>query len=244
MSVIDTLNAATPARQTIDLILDAALDAENDAAIARVEAAAIEDAKSGSLETGRPATEAALDAQDALRDRVAASKVTFAFERVEWTEKVALQAAHPPRPGSLVDTTRGYNIATYTPALIRKSCVSVTGADGTVETDIPDASWDHLLGAPKRISDDGKVIPAIKGALNTGQVDKLAAKANAVNDGLSTVPLSARSFLESQDSGASLEQPSPGTSPRAASAAGSRPTSPKSSGTKKKAPSRARSAGS
>jgi hypothetical protein len=73
-----------------------------------------------------------------------------------------------------------------------------------------------------------------RGSLNLNQVNKLIGGADYVMNGETAVPPSARSLLKSQDFGASLAQPDPGTSPPSDSAAGSRPTSPKSS-TKKKA---------
>jgi len=147
---------------------------------------------------------------------------------------IALQAEHPPRDGNLGDRLRGFNSDTFYRALVRRSCLSVTGADEDEVTEIPDAVWDSLLGRPA--TEDQ---PAVAGSLNLRQVDRLIAAANVVNDAETAVPPSARSLLESQDSGASLAQPSPGKGPRPSdSKGGSRRGSPKSS-TKKTAPTQA-----
>jgi hypothetical protein len=154
--------------------------------------------------------------------------VTFEFEGMDWTERLALQAEHPPRQGNIADQIQGVNIATYFPALIRRCCVSATDVNGDTATEVPDATWDNLLG--RAATDEA---PAIRGRLHMAAVDKLAKTAQAVNDKETSVPPSALSYLASQDSGASLERPSPGTSARSASEGGSRPTSQRSSTTKK-----------
>lgn len=235
MGVLDTLEAATPIRRAVTMCVDGALQAEWDAANEALDVAARSDASSGSL--ALPAVTAAVNHLDDLRDRVQASEVTFLFERMPWTDKIALKAAHPPRDGNLPDAFNGYNVESYTRALIRASVVSVTGAGGDTVKKVPAKTWDSLLGSEARVGH--KIQP---GTLNTKQVDRLVRAAMQVNDGENAVPPSARSLLESQDSGASLAQPSPGTSPPSGSEAGSPPGSPKSSATKT-ARSKARSAG-
>lgn len=246
MGVIDTINGATPARDTVTLVLDAALYAEVKAAEAALDDALAEDNQHASLAGDMPRYTAAVRHREALRDRIAASQVTFAFERIDPWTKVAIQAEHPPRPGNLVDLHRGYNVETYLPALVRGSCVSVTGADGDTETDIPDATWDHLLGVPaveaRDADDDQPAVEArdaIPGTLNSQQLQDLIEGATRVNDGSPVVPPSALSLLASQDSGESSAPPSPGTSPLDAGTAGSRPTSPTSSAGQPKTPKKA-----
>jgi len=257
MGVLDTLRAASPSRKSVTMCVDGALQAEWDATKEELEDAGRADADSGSL--ALPALTEVVNRLDDLRERVVASEVTFLFEKMPWTSKVALQAKHPPRSNNIVDRIRGFNTETFYPALIKGSCVSVTGKDGDVAAgeaaawsdvevlgpdgqpapEIPDEVWFGLLGRPGTEEE-----PATAGSLNLGQVNRLVAAANQVNDGETTVPPSARSLLESQDFGASLAQPSPGKSPRSGSAGGSRRTSPKSSGTPKATPSKARSTGS
>lgn len=247
MSVLDTLRAATPQRTTVTVILDGALQAEWDALNDQLPLAAAEDAKRSMADI--PATTKIVEALDTIRDRVAASEVTFHLERIDWTLRVAMQGAHPPRPGNTLDRLNGYNVETFTPALIRASTTKIVGVDGDAATDIPDDVWDNLLGRPEQpgidATDDEPAVPAqpkVPGSLNYKAVNDLTRAANAVNDNGAAVPPSARFLLGSQDSGASLAQPSPGTSPRADSEAGSPSTSPRSSATKKTTPRRARSA--
>ena len=227
MSVLDTLRAATPRRHTVKMCMDGALQAEWDSLLDELDAAAESDGQSGSL--ARPATAEVAERLDAIRDQVLASEVAFTFshEALPWSKRIALQADHPPRDGNAFDRVRGFNVETYYPALIRATCVSVTGADGETVTDSPDDVWDSLLG-----SDD------TPGSLNMAQVNKLASAAEVVVNGETAVPPSARSLLVSQDSGASLAQPGPGQeSAPSGSEDGSRRGSPKSSTTKKAAPS-------
>lgn len=223
MSVLDTLRAARPARPHVEMCVDGALQAEWEATLEELDKA--DEDGSGSL--AQPAVTAVIERLDSLRDRVAASKVTFYFEKMEWTDRLALQAAHPPREGNLVDRMRGVNAETYYPLYIRGSVCSVVGADGKEVTEIPEDVWVSLLGTPA--TDDQ---PAVSGSLNTGQVNTLIGKADEANNGQTSVPPSARSLLESQDFGASLAQPSPGTSPPDGSEDGNPPGSPKSSATK------------
>jgi hypothetical protein len=66
----------------------------------------------------------------------------------------------------MLDRIRGFNVETFYPALIRKTCVSVSAADGEPEK-VPDDVWDVLLG-------DGKK----RGSLNLKQVNKLIGAAD------------------------------------------------------------------
>lgn len=227
MSALDTINAATGVSRTVPLILDGALQAEWDQALAAMDAAADND--SGSLAVS--ALTATVDHLESLRGRVQASEVTFRFtaDALDWTKYLQMQAEHPAREDNPVDRIRGFNIETFYPALIRATCTTVSSAASEPEP-MPAAAWDKLLGKPATV--DG---PAIKGTLNVKQVATLADAAFYVMNGESKVPPSARSLLESQDSGASLALPSPGqeTAP-SDSMDGKRPTSPSTS-TKKKA---------
>lgn len=225
MGVLDTLQAATPVRRTVVMCVDGALQAEWDAANEALDDAARSDIDDGSL--ALPKTKRAVDHLDDLRDRVAASKVSFLFERVDWTERLAEMAKHPPREGVLLDRMNGYNVETFTRWQIAASCVSATGVDGDT-SGIPAETWVTLLGA----SAEGDK-PKVAGTMNSKQIERLTTAARHVNEGENSVPPSARSLLESQDSGASLAQPSPGTSPQDGSEAGSPRGSRKSSTTKK-----------
>lgn len=229
MSVLDTIANASPARKSVTLCLEGALQAEWDALSNSLNEAAIEDQfrSLGDI----PKTTAVVEGMEALRERMAASEVAFEFERMPWQDRVDLQSKHPPRDKHLLDLARGYNTNTFMPELVKRSCVSLTGADGDAVTEIPDGTWETLLGTSEA---DGQ--PAVAGTLNFKQVDKLVTAANAVNDGLSSVPISARSLLENRASGASSQLPGPGPAPRpSGGAAGNRRTARKSSTTKKAA---------
>ncbi len=226
MGVLDTMATASPTKRELEIILDAELAAKWEDLSAQLERAADADIDSGSL--ALPETTRIVNEMEEIRDQVAASKVRFIFEQMDWTDRVDLQAAHPPRDGKVADRMRGFNVATYVPALIKGSCVKVVDANGDEATEIPDETWDRLLGNP-----DAK--PPIRPALAEGKVTELFVKAQEANQGETRVPPSARFLLGRQDSGASLAQPSPGTSPRSGSTGGSRRTSRKSSATKKAA---------
>jgi hypothetical protein len=129
-----------------------------------------------------------------------------------------LRSEHPPRDGNIADRNLGYNYETYTPALVRESCASVIGADKKIVTDIPDDVWESLLAV-----------------LNLEQVEVLNRAALQANDHATTVPPSARSLLDSQDSGTSSKSPGPGTSRRNGSKGGSPRSSRKSAATKRAA---------
>lgn len=227
MSVLDTLAAASPARRRVTLIVDKALHSEWHALNAELATAAAEDDRDGSLAASR--ARKVIDRMEEVRDRVEASTVHFDFEQLLWTRYLALQSDHAPRKGKIVDRYQGYNVETFPPAIIRAACVAVTGHDGDTLTadEIPAETWDSLFAS-----------------FNVRQVEELFTGARAVNDQETSVPPSARSLLGSQDSGASLAQPSPGTSRRSGSAAGSRRTSPTSSTAKKAAPRKGKSSGS
>lgn len=216
MSVLDTLNAASPATRTVRLIVDKALHSRWHELNAELAAAADQDLKEASLAAS--SARKVIEQMEAIRDQVESSEVDFAFEQLDWAEYIGLQAEHPPRKDKLVDRFNGYNVATFPPALIRASCASVTGHDGDTRQveEIPEETWTSLFKS-----------------FNARQVEDLVAGARAVNDRETSVPPSARSLLGSQDSGASLAQPSPGTSPRSGSAGGSRRTSARSNTAKK-----------
>jgi hypothetical protein len=214
MGVLDTIQQATKARRSVKLILDAALDDEWLSLQSQLVDAADKDADAGSL--ARPATTALVNRMEKIRAQVEASEVTFVFEQVPWAERIALQVEHPAREGNTLDRLSGYNVETFTPAIIRRACIGAFGDGETEPTPLDDKVWDDLFAK-----------------LNYGQVDRLLTVAIATNDGVARVPSSARSLLGTQDSGASLAQPGPGTSARNASKAGSRRTSRKSSATPK-----------
>lgn len=219
MSVLDTLNAASAATRDVEIIVDKALDAQWTALAQQLDEAAAKDADPDNGSLSMKNTVSVIDQMEEIREKVQASKVVFTFSQCEWHTYLALQAEHLPRKDSPVDRLYGYNVETFGPALIRSACTHVTGHDDPepVPADqIPDDTWDRLLGS-----------------LNYRQFNLLLGGARAVNDQEAQVPPSARSLLGSQDTGASLAQPSPGRSPRAGSKDGSRPGSPKSSGTKK-----------
>jgi hypothetical protein len=222
VSALDTLRAATPTRKAVTMCVDGALQAEWDQAVEALDEAARADANTASL--AMPASTAAFEHLDSLADRVAESEVTFTFaaDRLAWGEYLRLQAEHKPREGNALDRLRGFNVETFYPALIRATCESVSTRDDEPEA-VPDTTWDALLG-------DGEK----PGRLNLKQVNNLVAGAEYVMNGETAVPPSARSLLKSRDFGASLAQPSPGTSAPSGSEGGSRRGSRKSS-TKKKA---------
>jgi hypothetical protein len=246
MGVLDKLDNASTRTREETLILDAALEEKwerlsrgLDQAITADEKVTVDavddDGQAPSL--AMPATSKAIDEMEAIRDQVAASQVTFTFAPMDWTERLTLQASHPPREGNLIDLARGYNTSTFISALIKATCVKVVDAAGDESTDIPAATWDHLLG-------NQEANPPVKPTLTHGQVARLFAAAQQTDQGATRVPPSARYLLGVQDSGASLAQPSPGTSPRSGSAAGSPRGSRKSSTAKKAARKKAGSSAS
>lgn len=216
MGVLDKIRGATRARRIHTLCLDAALQAEHDRLQAGLQDAADLDAREASLATPASHLLEVVEQLEAVRDRMQDSLVTFAMEPMPWSERIALQALHPPREGQVLDAINGYNIETFLPALVKASTVWVEDADGDRVSDVPDDAWENIFAT-----------------LNYGGVDRLSRHALEVNDEDTRVPTSARSLLESQDSGASLAQPNPGTSPHDDSEDGNRPTSPTSSTTTK-----------
>lgn len=235
MGVLDIMAGATVGTKQETLILDAALEERWLELTTKLEKAAASDVDTGSL--AMPATTAIVNEMEELREAVEASQVTFHFAPMDWPSRLALQADHPPRDGNTIDRVRRFNVETFIPALIKATCVKTVDHAGDEATEIPDATWDHLLGNPQ-------ADPPVKPTLTLRQVERLYAKASATDDGVSRVPPSARSLLGSQDSGASLAQPSPGTSRRSGSAAGSPRGSRKSPTAKKAAPKKAESSGS
>lgn len=235
MGVLDKLDGATTRTEVVDLIMDAALAERWEELSNQLDDAAKSDYDSGSL--AMPAATKTVNEMDKIRDQVEASRVYFHFEPMDWTERLSLQAEHPPRPSAAIDQLRGFNVATFIPALIRATCVKVVDEVGDESTEIPAATWDTLLGNPA-------AEPPVRPKLAAGQVDRLYAAASKSNQGVSRVPPSARFLLGSQDTGASLAQPSPGTPPRNGSQAGSPRGSRKSSTAKKAAPTRAASSAS
>lgn len=224
--VLDTLAAASPASRTVWLIVDKALHSEWHRLNGELAAAADRDVKKASLAASE--TRKVIDAMEAIRDRVDAAKVGFEFEQLDWADYLELQSQHVPRNGNLLDRLNGYNVQTFIPALIRASCVKVIGQDDEqAAADVPEKTWGSLFKS-----------------FNIQQVEELQTGAHEVNKGRTSVPPSARSLLDSQDSRASLAQPSPGTPPRSGSAGGSRRTSPRSSTAKKAAAKKAASSGS
>jgi len=237
MGVLDTMASATLTTREETLILDAALATKWDALSRELDQAARADsaAEGGSL--ALPETTRVVNEMDAIRDQVMASQVTFTFQPMDWVERIQLQAEHPPRAGSAGDRVRGFNVSTFVPTIIKACCVKVTDAAGDEATEIPDETWDRLLGNPE-------ADPPVRPTLASGQVTRLFAAAMESNQGESRIPPSARFLLGSQDSGASLAQPSPGTSPQSGSKAGSPRGSRKSSTAKKAASTKAGSSAS
>lgn len=242
MGVLDKLAGATTGTREVELILDAALDAQWEHLNRQLDRAAAEDVanvdEDGQADSlAMPATTKVIDEMEEIRERVDASRVTFTFAPMDWPARLSLQADHPPREGNLIDQVKGYNVEEFIPALIRATCTKVTDAAGDESTEIPDAHWDHLLGNPH-------ADPPAKPTLTHGQVARLFNAAESTDRGVTRVPPSARYLLGVQDSGASLAQPSPGTSPHDGSEGGSPRGSRKSSTAKKAAPKKARSSAS
>lgn len=216
MGVLDKIDAATTGTATVKLILNKALDAEWRRLMGQLNEAAAKDAREGSLQAS--ATRKVVEAMDEVRDQVADAEVAFRLEQLHWAKYPALLVKHPPRDGVALDQLQGFNYETFVPAVIKAAFTSATDTDGDTQTELPDEKWETLLAS-----------------LSTVQANELFAAAKGLNTEKTSVPPSARSLLGSQDSGASLAQPSPGTSRRNASKGGSRRGSPKSSVTKKDA---------
>lgn len=218
MDALEAMEGTTAATHTVTLCLDAALKGQHDQAQAKLAEAAKQDLQFGSLAMEH--TTKVVEDMDALRDKMAASEVMFEFsaETVPWNKRLALQAEHPPREGNMLDVAKGFNVETFSPELIKRACVAVTGTDGVRKTKIPVKTWTAMFRR-----------------LNLKQFNELYQAASATTDVSPSVPISARFLLMSQDFEASSTQPGPGTSRRSGSAAGSRRTSRRTS-TAKKAP--------
>jgi hypothetical protein len=204
MSVLDTIRAASAARSRVKICLDAGLVAEHQELQDGYQAA-----QRKVLETtpGTPARDAAqaaskeaAKAMDAVAKRMAASEVTFTFERLPWTRRLGLQDEHPS------DGDLGFDRATFAPALIKECCAEVADATSIAAgDDITDEIWAALFDK-----------------LNYAGVDQLFGVALSVNDLGATVPTSALALLNSQDIGGSSKQRGPGVSARNGSKGGSR----------------------
>jgi hypothetical protein len=227
MSVLDTIKAATAARAHAKICLDGALRAVHQDLQEQLIAASAAAVASESFSDGG-AREIATK-MDAVSKQMAASEVTFTFERLVWSRRLALQAEHPPRKTTNPDGTEqdhptdkalGFNMDTFAPALIRECCVEVVDAAGSIAAgeDLTDELWAALFDK-----------------LNLAAVDELFGTAKSVNDLGATVPTSALALLKSQDSGESSTPPAPGDVRRNGSKAGNRAGSRKSTATKKAA---------
>jgi hypothetical protein len=191
MGALDTLSKATKARREVALILDVALETRwlalkdklSDAADADMLAVinAEGEVEGGSMANAMPATAAIVEEMEAIREQVQASEVTFAFEALGWSERITLQAKHPPREGNRLDALQGANMDTFMPAMIKATCVGVRAYGEEESEAVPEEAWDGLL--PN---------------LAFAQMQRLFEAATMVNDGLAQVPTSARFLLETQ----------------------------------------------
>jgi hypothetical protein len=222
VTVLDRLEGASKGHRSVDLILDADLEAEWQDLNNSLDEMLRRDEQAASLADPLPNTRAAIERMEELRDLVKASKVTFTFEPLPWTDRLSLQAEHPPREGNLLDRANGYNVVTFIPEVIRRACVSVTDAAGDTATEVPEATWVSLLGP---------LDPPAAPKLTMVQINRLFAAADGQNTQALRVPSSARSLLESQAFGASLARPEPGTPPPSGSTDGNPPGSATSSET-------------
>lgn len=214
MSVLDKLDAATTARAQVKLVLDAKLTDTfgqlQDQWMTGLTERVGDDAKFTEVERKK------LTAQmEAVSVQMAASEVTFVFERLDWIRRLTLQAEHPPRvemvDGAEVtnpeDKRLGFNLHTYTPALIKETCVEIRDATSVATAEeITEARWDALFST-----------------LNYAAVDRLFGVALSVNDLDTAVPSLALVSQTSRAIGESLKPPAPGVSARNGSKAGSRP---------------------
>jgi hypothetical protein len=203
MSVLDTIRAASAARSQVKICLHQALVAEHqglqDAYLAAQRKVLETTPGTPSRDATQAEAKAAAKAMDAVRERMAASEVTFTFERLPWTRRLGLQDEHPS------DGDLGFNRATFAPALIKECCIEVADGDSTATgADITDDVWEVLF-------DKG----------NYALVDQLFGVALSVNDLGATVPTSALASLNSQDTGGSSKQPGPGVSAQNGSKGGS-----------------------
>jgi hypothetical protein len=213
--VLDIMRGTTTLSRRVTLCLDGTLQAEYDRLTSQLTEASLADRDSLAADQTRQV----IDAMESVRERMIATEVSFTFKALPWKRRLALQAEHPPRDGNTIDNNSGHNVETYIPALIREACSSVVGADGVVIDNIPDEVWDAMLAN-----------------LNFSQVDTLFSAAQNANDNATTVPLSARSLLETPNLGPSSNVPDGGASPPAGSKVGN-PRRTRKSTTTKRAPS-------
>lgn len=197
MGVLDKLNAAGAPTGYVKIPLRGDLQAEWDELMSKVQDVALKDTS-----LAADGITAHVQKMEALRDEIAASEVAFEFRALPWRKRVALQAEHPPRDGVFIDKVRGYNVITFSPALIMASCTAVIDEEGDRLEDIPAETWLHLLG------DDDK-----PGALNMQAVNELVKGANVVNDEVPSVPPSALSWLVTPVSGESSTPSKTGPDP-------------------------------
>lgn len=218
MTVLDKIKAASPARTQVKVVLNAALLATH------------QELQDQWVKGTATDADAADDAQHDLAERMeavtkqmAASEVTFIFERLEWTRRLMLPGEHPVRVETVDgvkvenpdDKEYGFNRYTFEPALIRESCVEIRDATSVVErADLGDDVWEPLFQN-----------------LNAATVDQLFTGALSANDLGVRIPISAPALSKSQANGGSSKPRGPGVSPRAGSKAGSRRTTRKSSAT-------------
>lgn len=224
--VLDAIDAAVdnkkPIERSAKLILRADLDIEWRQLQASLDAAARQDERDGSLARPFPNTEQVVERMEEIREAVQSSEVEFWFGRLDWTKRLALIGQHPPREGNLLDLSRGYNLETFIPALIKAAFRRAVAADGSVDETIDDTRWDALLGPVE----DGQPL------LSADQIQDLFFAADSQNTEAPQVPPSARFLLETPASEASSRQPETGKeSPPSDSTAGSPPGSPRTSTT-------------
>ncbi len=204
MSVLDTIKAASARRDRVKICLDAALVAEHqklqDGYLAAQRDVLETTPNTEGREKAQTVARDAAKAMDAVAKKMAASEVTFTFERLPWTRRLGLQDEHPS------DNDLGFDRSTFAPALIRECCVEVADATSIAAgDDITDELWTVLFDK-----------------LNYAGVDQLFGVALSVNDLGATVPTSALALLNSQDIGGSSKPREPGVSARNGSKGGSR----------------------
>ena len=224
--VLDAIDAAVDNKQPLErsakIILRADLNFEWRQLQASLDAAARQDELEGSLAKPFPNTERVVERMEEIRADVEASQVEFVFGRLDWTKRLALQGEHPPREGNVLDLSRGFNLETFIPALIKAAFRRAVAADGTVDESIDEARWAALLGPVE----DGAPL------LSVEQIQDLFHAADSQNTETLRVPPSARFLLETPASEASSSQPESGpASPPSDSTAGNPPGSPSTSTT-------------
>jgi hypothetical protein len=217
MSVLDTIKAASASRSRVKICLDGALRAQHQDLQGQLVAASRKAIESESF-TDEGAREIA-QKMDQISKQMAASEVTFTFERLVWSRRLSLQAEHPPRDDNAGDKALGFNMESFAPALIKECCVEIVDASGSIASgaDITGELWAVLFDK-----------------LNLGAMDELFGTAKSVNDLGATVPTSALALLKNQASDESSTLPAPGVSARNGSKGGS-PSRKRSTRTTKKA---------